>query len=102
MSQTSLSFVIDNQMCQKSPGGWGGEGGAKSGSKAFGDYFVVSRRHQVGAPTVPSAVIKCQFFIGHIMSLMLFCVNFVIAHLILFQDHFMSFLVISCHFMSCH
>jgi hypothetical protein len=28
-------------------GGWGGWGGrAKSGSKAFGDYFVVSRRQK--------------------------------------------------------
>jgi hypothetical protein len=45
---------------------------------------------QVGAPTVPSAVIKCQFsyisfhvFLGHFMS----------------YRHFMSFHVISCHFL---
>jgi hypothetical protein len=36
---------------------------------------------QVGAPTVPWAVIKCQFYIGHYVSFIY---------------------IISCHFMSFH
>jgi hypothetical protein len=47
LSKSCLELVVD--MCYFSiksvEGGWGGR--AKSGSKAFGDYFVVSRRQKM-------------------------------------------------------
>jgi hypothetical protein len=62
---------------------------------------------QVGAPTVPSAVIKCQFWywsycvvICQYMPIYAISCHFMSFHVI--SCHFMSFHVISCHFMIFH
>jgi hypothetical protein len=58
-------------------------------------HVLFLHRQQVGAPTVPSAVLSANFMSFHA----LLC-HFISCHFM--SCHFMSFHVISCHFMSLH
>jgi hypothetical protein len=104
------SKIVDHVLfINKVWGGWGGWGGrAKRGSKAFGNYFVVSRR-QKGRAIIKRVFnfkqikqlkirknVKIEFFVGLVISQKIFLI------LYFFQDSISIYVGLSFMWHLCH